>query len=103
SFDGAYVNYRHLAVLCDTMSNRGHLMAISRHGVNKADHGPLMKCSFEETVEMLMEAAMFGQVDHCRGVSENLILGQLPNIGTNEFDILVDTNCLQEAKPTYEK
>ncbi|CAD7966602.1 unnamed protein product [Amoebophrya sp. A25] len=85
------------------MSNRGHLMAISRHGVNRADHGPLMKCSFEETVEMLMEAAMFGQVDHCRGVSENLILGQLPNIGTNEFDILVDTNCLQEAKPTYEK
>ncbi len=63
SFDGAYVNYRHLAVLCDTMSNRGHLMAISRHGVNRADHGPLMKCSFEETVEMLMEAAMFGQVE----------------------------------------
>ena len=49
SFDGSYVNYRHLSILCDTMSNRGHLMAISRHGVNRADHGPLMKCSFEET------------------------------------------------------
>merc|ERR1719240_453820 len=32
SFDGAYVNYRHLAVLCDTMCFRGSLMAISRHG-----------------------------------------------------------------------
>ena len=30
SFDGAYVNYRHLAVLCDTMCFRGSLMAISR-------------------------------------------------------------------------
>lgn len=35
SFDGSYVNYRHLSVLCDTMSNRGHLMAVSRHGVNR--------------------------------------------------------------------
>eukprot|EP00392_Amoebophrya_sp_AT5.2_P004718 g4726.t1 len=103
SFDGAYVNYRHLAVLCDTMSNRGHLMAISRHGVNRADHGPLMKCSFEETVEMLMEAAMFGQVDHCKGVSENIILGQLPNIGTNEFDILTDVDALKDARPTVRK
>ena len=50
SFDGSYVNYRHLALLCDTMTSRGHLMAITRHGVNRQDTGPLMKCSFEETV-----------------------------------------------------
>ncbi|MEJ1289154.1 polymerase (RNA) II (DNA directed) polypeptide A [Cricetulus griseus] len=49
SFDGSYVNYRHLALLCDTMTCRGHLMAITRHGVNRQDTGPLMKCSFEET------------------------------------------------------
>lgn len=50
SFDGSYVNYRHLALLCDTMTCRGHLMAITRHGINRQDTGPLMKCSFEETV-----------------------------------------------------
>lgn len=90
SFDGGYVNYRHLAVLCDVMSNRGHLMSISRHGVNRADHGPLMKCSFEETTEMLIDAAMFGVEDHCKGVSENIILGQCARIGTNEFDLAID-------------
>lgn len=52
SFDGSYVNYRHLALLCDTMTCRGHLMAITRHGVNRQDTGPLMKCSFEETVSL---------------------------------------------------
>ena len=31
-FDGSYVNYRHLAMLCDIMTQQGHLMAISRHG-----------------------------------------------------------------------
>ncbi|KAK1262285.1 DNA-directed RNA polymerase II subunit RPB1 [Acorus gramineus] len=29
SIDGSYVNYRHLAILCDTMTYRGHLMAIT--------------------------------------------------------------------------
>eukprot|EP00397_Hematodinium_sp_SG-2012_P000777 GEMP01000778.1.p1 GENE.GEMP01000778.1~~GEMP01000778.1.p1 ORF type:complete len:2021 (+),score=468.87 GEMP01000778.1:45-6107(+) len=90
SFDGSYVNYRHLSILCDVMANRGHLMSISRHGVNRADHGPLMKCSFEETVEILMDAAMYGEIDHCRSVSENIILGQLTPIGTNEFDVYID-------------
>lgn len=57
SFDGSYVNYRHLALLCDTMTCRGHLMAITRHGVNRQDTGPLMKCSFEETVSRLAKEA----------------------------------------------
>ena len=29
SFDGAYVNHRHLALLCDVMTACGHLMAIT--------------------------------------------------------------------------
>lgn len=50
SFDGSYVNYRHLALLCDIMTCRGHLMAITRHGINRQEVGALMRCSFEETV-----------------------------------------------------
>ena len=60
-FDGSYVNYRHLALLCDLMTHRGSLMAITRHGINRADTGALMRCSFEETVEILMEAAAVGE------------------------------------------
>ena len=51
---GIYVNYRHLAILCDVMTQRGKLMSITRNGINRIDdHGPLRKASFEETVEML--------------------------------------------------
>ena len=63
SFDGAYVNYRHLAVLCDTMCFRGSLMAISRHGINRGDSGPLLSASFEETVEVLFKSAIFARKD----------------------------------------
>lgn len=34
---GIYVNYRHLGTLCDIMTTRGHLMAITRHGINRVD------------------------------------------------------------------
>jgi DNA-directed RNA polymerase II subunit RPB1 len=71
-FDGSYVNYRHLALLCDVMTQRGKLMSITRHGINRTDAGALAKSSFEETVEILMEAAAMGEKDDCKGVAENV-------------------------------
>lgn len=55
---GSYgVNHRHLATLVDIMTTRGKLMSITRHGINRVDDaGALRKCSFEETVEILLEA-----------------------------------------------
>ena len=52
SFDGSYVNYRHLALLCEIMTSKGHLMAITRHGINRQETGALARCSFEETVRV---------------------------------------------------
>ncbi|XP_055335643.1 DNA-directed RNA polymerase II subunit RPB1-like [Paramacrobiotus metropolitanus] len=90
SFDGSYVNYRHLALLCDVMTAKGHLMAITRHGINRQEVGPLMKCSFEETVDVLMEAAAHAECDYLKGVSENIMLGQLARLGTGAFDLILD-------------
>lgn len=94
AFDGSYVNHRHLALLVDVMTSRGHLMAITRHGINRADTGALMRCSFEETVEILLEAAACGELDDCRGVSENVMLGQLAPLGTGELEVFLDQKML---------
>ncbi|PGH28159.1 hypothetical protein AJ80_00049 [Polytolypa hystricis UAMH7299] len=94
AFDGSYVNHRHLALLVDVMTARGFLMAVTRHGINRADTGALMRCSFEETVEILLDAAAFAELDDCRGVSENLILGQMAPAGTGEFDVYLDQGML---------
>ncbi|KAJ3216817.1 DNA-directed RNA polymerase II subunit rpb1 [Dinochytrium kinnereticum] len=95
--DGSYVNYRHLALLSDIMCQRGHLMAITRHGINRTDSSALARCSFEETVELLVEAAGAGDRDTCKGVSENIILGQLAPIGTGSFEVLLNADMLQNA------
>jgi len=75
SFDGSYVNYRHLALLCDTMTCRGHLMAITRHGINRQDTGPLMKCSFEETVSLIIGPIYHRSKD---GLVKNLMFNFVP-------------------------
>jgi len=90
SFDGSYVNYRHLACLVDVMTMQGHLMAIDRHGINRVDSGPMLRCSFEETVDMLMDAALFAEEEVLQGVTENIMMGQLARVGTGEVDLLLD-------------
>ncbi|GFP88230.1 DNA-directed RNA polymerase ii subunit 1 [Phtheirospermum japonicum] len=97
SFDGSYVNYRHLAILCDTMTYRGHLMAITRHGINRNDTGPMMRCSFEETVDILLDAAAYAETDHLRGVTENIMLGQLAPIGTGDCSLFLNEKMLEQG------
>ena len=94
AFDGSYVNHRHLALLVDIMTQRGYCIPITRFGINIAETGALMRCYFEETVEVLYDSAGFGELDDCRGVSENVILGQLAPLGTGEIDVLLDQKML---------
>ena len=72
-------------------------MAITRHGINRSDTGALMRCSFEETVEILLDAAAAAELDDCKGISENVMLGQMAPLGTGSFDLMVDDRMLQKA------
>lgn len=94
---GLYVNYRHIALLVDTMTNKGYLLSIDRHGINRADIGPFAKCSFEETTDMLIKAGMFSEVDRINGVSANIMLGQIAPAGTGDTEVLIDEWKLQDA------
>lgn len=88
---GIYVNYRHLATLTDVMTQRGNLMSIARHGINRVDSGALRKCSFEETVEILLEAAVYSEDDTLSGITENIVMGQLTPMGTGCFNMTLDS------------
>jgi len=70
--------------LVDVMTHHGFVMPISRHGLNRLiEHGVLAKITFEETLEMLFEAAALGHFDPLLGVSENIMVGRQPSLGTN--------------------
>lgn len=89
SYDGTYVDPRHLMMIADTMTYRGFVMPISRHGINRTNTGPLVRCSFEETADVLYDAAMFGEIDDACGVTQNIMTGQVSAIGTGAFDLMV--------------
>ena len=61
---GIYINYRHLYLLYDWMTHRGRLTAVNRNGINRIpEFSVLRKSSFEETVEILYDAAVFSEMD----------------------------------------
>ena len=104
-FEEAGVNNRHLGLLCDVMTRAGRLMSSDRHGINKTDIGPIAKASFEETEKILLNAALFGEMDPVTGVSANIMTGQPIRGGTSFFNVLLDEGAflrLQEGLPPLE-
>jgi DNA-directed RNA polymerase II subunit RPB1 len=95
-FRRSSVNPRHMLLLVDTMTNRGKLQSIDRHGINRGDVGPFAKCSFEETTDMLRDACVFANVDWVTGVSASIMLGQIPPGGTGDTRVLLDTRHLPD-------
>ena len=88
--DNIHVNYRHIALLVDVMTNKGSILSVNRHGINRGDIGPLAKCSFEETTDKLIKAGIFAEYDKINGVAANVMLGQVAPAGTGDVQILID-------------
>ena len=107
--DGSYVDSRHMLQIAASMTTQGWLKAISRHGMNKpgSGTGPLVRCSFEETSDVLMDAALFGEIDDSRGVTSSIINGDMARIGSGAFDVLMPDSCFpmptQTSRPRSSK
>ena len=102
-FDGTYINYRHVSLLCDRMTNCQKLISIFRHGINNDNIGPIAKASFEETPEMFLKAARHGELDMMRGVSANVMCGQEGYYGTNSFQTIVNMEKLMKLNENREE
>ena len=103
-FMESHPNPRHIQMLADTMTYRGKLMQIDRHGMNKnSEIGPIGKASFEEVMNIFTKAALFAEKDNMKGMSANIMTGQFCKAGTNTFDILIDEDKLMEAEGNEEE
>ena len=94
---------RHLDLLCDKMCQNGDIMAISRHGLKKENIGPLAKASFEETTDQFLEASLFGAFDNIKGVSSNIMVGQIPICGTGDSTVMLDEEMLNTQEEVKEE
>ena len=94
---------RHLDLLCDKMCQNGDIMSVSRHGIKRENIGPLAKASFEETTDQLLEASLFGAFDNIKGVSSNIMVGQIPTCGTGDSVVLIDEDLLNTQEDLFEE
>jgi len=99
-FDGTYVNYHHMCMLCDRMTFTNKLISIFRHGINNDNIGPIAKASFEETPEMFIKAARHAELDTIRGISANVMCGQEGMFGTNAFQVFLDLAEMRKLEET---
>lgn len=104
SFDGTFVNPKHVYLLVDRMVVDGTISSVNRYGMERQHFKPLAKAAFEETVDNLLRSGIHGETDDLKGVSAAIITGRLPQIGGAKCEVLVDLNKLDniaEEEPEY--
>ena len=87
---GIYLNSRHLSILIDAMTQRGELTPLTRHGLKKSKSSALKRCTFEEVVTVLHEAALNEEVDPVDGVSPCILAGKVAALGSNTVTVMKD-------------
>jgi DNA-directed RNA polymerase subunit A" len=83
SDQGLDVDIRHIMLLADMMTWTGHIRQIGRMGIAGEKPSVLARATFETTVQKLVESTVMGEEDPLLGITENIILGQLPPVGTS--------------------
>ena len=100
--NGSAVNHQHVSIFGDLMTNVGSLTSIDRHGLNKLDTDPLARASFEKTVEQLITAAVFNEVDHMKSVSSRIMAGLCIKGGTGLCNLVLDRDLLENSEYTID-
>ncbi len=100
--NGSGTNYQHISMFGDLMTNVGTLTSIDRHGLNKLDTDPLSRASFEKTVDQLITAAVFNEVDYMKSVSSRIMAGLCIKGGTGLCNLILDKDLLENAEYTID-
>jgi DNA-directed RNA polymerase II subunit RPB1 len=97
-FSDVYINYHHLSLLCDRMTSTKGMVSIFRSGILNDDIGPISKSTFEVHTEVLLTAARHADFDHMRGVSANVMMGQMGVFGTGAFQLVLDMDKIRNME-----
>ena len=88
---GISVDPRHLGLIADYMTHEGGYKPLNRAGIESCA-SPLLKMSFETTMNFLNQATLHGQQDNLRTPSASIILGKPPTCGTGAFELHAHLN-----------
>jgi DNA-directed RNA polymerase I subunit RPA1 len=99
---GIVVNYRHLSLIADFITYSGDYRSFNRIGMEESS-SPFLKMSYETTMKYLINSSTTKDHDWITSPSSALVLGQVPRVGTNAFDIIHDTMPVKKSAKTKSK
>lgn len=88
SFEGTYVDARHIMLIVDCICYSGQLAPMSRDGIKLTETSPLLLASFEKTLDNLLQACLHASTDTLSGVSENIMIGRQIPVGTGCLSVM---------------
>ncbi|MEB3787211.1 MAG: DNA-directed RNA polymerase subunit A'' [Desulfurococcales archaeon] len=92
---GLDVDIRHVALVADLMTWTGKVRQIGRLGVAGEKPSVIARAAFEVTVKQLYDAAVRGEVEEFHGVTESIIAGLIPKVGTGQVLLTVQPTLVQ--------
>ena len=92
------MNPHHVSITCDFMTHSGNVISVDRFGLRKLNTGVLAKATFEESMDLLTDAAFYNQSDILENVSSSILLGKPFNGGTGLCNLMMDTDELEKSE-----
>jgi len=89
---GLEVDVRYIMLVSDLMCSRGYMQQIGRHGIAGTKDSVLARAAFEITVPTIAHAALAGEVEQLKGVTENVIVGSNIPIGSGTVDLYMQVS-----------
>jgi DNA-directed RNA polymerase subunit A" len=87
---GLDVDIRHIMLLADAMTWTGEVRQVGRHGIAGTKPSVIARAAFEVTVKQLVDAAVVGEVDKLKGVTENIVVRQPIPLGTGMVTLIMN-------------
>lgn len=84
---GIEVDYRHLSLVADFMTQSGTYKPFNRIGMQDSN-SPFLKASFETSTAFLSDSCIKQDFDDNTTPSSSIVLGEIPKIGTGVFSLL---------------
>ncbi len=89
---GLEVDNRYIMLVSDLMCSRGYMQQIGRHGIAGTKDSVLARAAFEITVPTIAHAALGGEVEQLKGITENVIVGSNIPIGSGTVDLYMQVS-----------
>lgn len=89
---GLEVDMRYIMLVSDLMCSRGYMQQIGRHGIAGTKNSVLARAAFEITVPTIAHAALGGEIERLKGITENVIVGSNIPIGSGTVDLYMQAS-----------